>query len=219
MFNRAIDLSFYLVLDPTVMRSENLELALENAIRGGVRVVQVREKNCGNEEFLALVHRVSRVLRRYQIPLILNDRIDLVFEVGADGVHLGQSDLDYEEARRRLGDQAIIGVSVENFAQAQALENSAVDYLGVSSIFQTPTKLNIKNTWGLEGLRDLRKISSHRLVAIGGINSENANDVLAAGADGLAVVAAICRADHPKIAAEEFSNLIRNFKAKQNENS
>ncbi len=208
----SLDVSLYLVLDPTMIRHRSVELILEEAVRGGITLVQVREKECGQEEFLSLAHKCASILSQFKIPLILNDRVDLVTEVGAQGVHLGQSDLPYQEARKILGAEAIIGLSVESIEQTIAVEQADIDYLGVSSIFPTSTKTNLKHIWGLEGLKHLRTLSSHRLVGIGGIDESNAIEVLQAGADGLAIVAAICKADSPKQASRTFLNLIEDKK-------
>lgn len=206
------DPSLYLVLDPGFTRRRPVEDILSEAIRGGVTLVQIREKNCSREEFLTLATKAAPILRAAGVPLIVNDRVDVALKVQADGVHLGQSDLHWTEARRVLGPQAIIGVSVESEAQVTELETAAVDYLGVSSLFPTPTKIDIKKVWGLEGLREVKRLTRHRLVAIGGINVKNAESALRAGADGLALVSAITSADRVKTETKAFSRLIGGFR-------
>ena len=131
----------------------------------------------------------------------MNDRVTAALEAGADGVHIGQSDMPYAEARRRLGPAAIIGLSVETLAQAEAAAGWDVDYLGVSPVFATPTKPDAPLSWGLVRLPELRRCSRHILIGIGGINAGNAADVIRAGVDGIAVVSAICAADDPAAAA------------------
>jgi thiamine-phosphate pyrophosphorylase len=150
--------------------------------------------------------------------LIINDRIDVALAIGADGVHIGQHDTPYEDARRLLGSHAIIGLSVESVEQATEAENLDVDYLGVSPIFSTPTKTDIATEWGIEGLRLLRSNTRHILVAIGGINASNAQTVVEAGADGLAVVSAICASPDPECSSRELKTVIeRTRKNLQNE--
>ncbi|HOI45763.1 MAG TPA: thiamine phosphate synthase, partial [Candidatus Aminicenantes bacterium] len=127
---------------------------------------------------------------------------------GADGVHLGQSDMPVREARRLMGPDALIGVSVETLEQAQEAEKEDVDYLGVSAIFATPTKKDTAAEWGLGGLERLRPLSRRTLVAIGGLNDENAAAVIRAGADGIAVVSAVCAAGDPEKAARRLREII-----------
>ncbi len=147
--------------------------------------------------------------------MIINDRVDVALASGADGVHLGQRDLPVREARRLLGRDAIIGLSVETPAQALDAESLDVDYLGVSPIFSTPTKPDAGAPWGLEGLRSLRARTRRVLVAIGGIDASNAESVLAAGADGLAVVSAICASADPEAAARRLRNVVDRFRMGQ----
>jgi len=203
------DPSLYLVLDPGFTRKRSVQDVLREAVEGGVTLVQIREKNCSQQEFLDLAIQVAPLLKAYGIPLIINDRLDVAVRVGAEGVHLGQSDIHWSEARRLLGPQAIIGLSVESEAQEAEAEGAAVDYLGVSSLFPTETKKDIRKVWGLEGLKTLRRSSSHRLVGIGGIDLENAASALHAGADGLALVSAITSASSIRLSTQSFQQIIR----------
>jgi len=193
-FHPGFDPRLYLVLDPLFVRGQEIEIALVRAIENGVTAVQLREKNCSNEEFISLARKVSGILKFYGIPLIINDRVDVALAVGADGVHLGQSDLHWKHARRLLGKGAVIGLSVETIEQVRFSDLSQVDYLGVGALFETSTKKNVKGNWGTKGLKKLRKITSQKLVAIGGIKVSNAKGVMEAGADGLAVISEICSA-------------------------
>lgn len=174
----------------------------------GVTAVQLREKNMSTREFMSLAVLLKQRLGPLDIPLIINDRVDIALAVRADGVHIGQTDMPYPEARKLLGPKAIIGLSIENKEQALEAEGWDVDYLGVSPIFVTPTKTELETEWGLEGLRRLRGLSRKSLIAIGGISSSNAKEVLRAGADGLAVVSAICSAPDPGKAAGDLRNII-----------
>jgi thiamine-phosphate pyrophosphorylase len=211
-FASPIDFGLYLVTDRNLSLGRPLEAVVEAAVRGGVLAVQLREKSAAQQEFVSMARRLLALLRPRQIPLIINDRVDAALESGADGVHLGQSDMPVEEARKMLGPDAIIGLSIETLDEALRAENLDVDYLGVSPIFQTPTKTDTKTPWGLDGLRALRSFSRHLLIAIGGVNAVNALAVLEAGADGLAVVSAICSAPDPESAARELRAIVDGYR-------
>lgn len=199
----------YLVTDRKACAPARIEDVVLQAVEGGVSVVQLREKELDTRSFVEEALRLQRLLKPKGVPLLINDRIDVAMAAGADGVHIGQSDMPYPLARKLLGKQALIGLSVESEEQLTAAEALDVDYLGVSAIFPTPTKVDTKHCWGLEGLLRARNMSSHRLVAIGGIGIENAAAVLEAGADALAVVSAICAAERPAQAARAFSRIYR----------
>lgn len=199
----------YLVTDRDLSLGRPLEDVVLEAVRGGVSLVQLREKQASTRLFLDEAERIKRLLAPTGVPLIINDRVDVALAVGADGVHLGQSDMPYAQARALLGPRAIIGLSVETVAQVEQAEGYDVAYLGLSPIFDTATKLDTRGAWGLEGLAQAKRISRHRLVAIGGMNASNADSVIRAGADSIAVVSAICSAADPFKAAEELSTIIR----------
>jgi len=199
-----INYDLYLVTDRELSLGRSLVEVIKAAVDGGVTIVQLREKDCTTRDFLQVAQEVAGFLKPLNIPLIINDRVDIALAVGADGLHIGQSDMPYEIARKLMGADAIIGLSVENVQDAIEAEELDVDYLGLSPIFSTPTKTDIKHELGLEGIRKIKEISRHKLVAIGGINLSNTKAIIAAGADGIAVVSAICSADDPKKAAEEL---------------
>lgn len=198
----------HLVTDRSLTLGRSLLEIIPAAIQGGVSVIQLREKECTTLDFINLGSEIVGLLKPYKIPLLINDRIDVALAVGANGVHIGQQDVPYPIAREILGPQAVIGLSIENEKQALEAEKFEVDYLGLSPIYTTPTKTDTAHPLGLDGLRKIRQISSHRLIAIGGINSENASNVIAAGADGLAVVSAICSAHNPFYAAKTLRQFI-----------
>ncbi|HUM80125.1 MAG TPA: thiamine phosphate synthase, partial [Candidatus Saccharicenans sp.] len=177
------------------------------AIKGGVTVVQLREKDLSAREFYELGIRTKELLPP-DVPLLIDDRLDLALAIGTDGLHLGQRDLPVEIARKLLGPPAIIGLSVENLSQLQAAKQLPVDYLAISPVFSTPTKTDTGPAWGLDGLRTARELTCLPLVAIGGINENNAASVIQAGADGVAVVSAICAAPDPEEAARRLKNII-----------
>lgn len=199
----------YLVTDRDLCMGRSLEQVVHDCVRGGVAVVQLREKDLPTRDFVSEAQQVKKILEPYNVPLIINDRVDVALAVGADGVHVGQEDLPYELARKLLGPEAIIGLSVENEEQVREAENLDADYLGVSPIFETPTKTDTKGSWGLDGLAWVRKNSRHTLVAIGGLNEENTAETVRAGADSIAVVSALCSASDPRKAAENLSLIIK----------
>lgn len=199
----------YLVTDRALSRGRPLEEVILQAVQGGVDIVQLREKTASTRFFIEEALHIKDLLAPYGVPLIINDRVDVALAAEADGVHVGQQDMPYPLARKLLGPKAIIGLSVETMAQVLEAEEYDVDYLGVSPIFSTPTKTDTKGEWGLEGLAEVRRVSRHRLVAIGGLNASNATDVIRAGADTIAVVSAICAAPDPRQAAAELHRAIQ----------
>jgi thiamine-phosphate pyrophosphorylase len=194
-------LRLYLVTDQSLTRGRPLADVVAAAVQGGVSCVQLREKNLGTREFLAQALLLKKLLGPLRVPLVINDRIDIALASGADGVHLGQSDLPVAEARKLLPPEVFIGWSVESMDDVLQSAALPVDYLGVSPVFATPTKTDAGPAWGLDGLARVRAATRLPLVAIGGMHAGNARDVLRAGADGLAVVSALCAADDPQAAA------------------
>jgi len=194
----------HLVTDRPLALGRDILDIVGAAVSGGVDLVQLREKECSTREFLELGRAMVKLLQPNGVPLLVNDRVDIALAIGASGVHIGQSDMPYAYARRLLGPTAIIGLSVESTAQALAAEALDVDYLGLSPVFITPTKHELQNQLGLDGVSAIRRMSKHRLIAIGGINQSNARSVRTAGADGVAVVSAICSAVDPAAASREL---------------
>ncbi|MFA5902727.1 MAG: thiamine phosphate synthase [Desulfobacula sp.] len=206
----------YLVTDEAACKGKSLESVVASAVRAGICCVQLREKNAGTSLFLQKAQALLAILKPARIPLIINDRVDIALASGADGVHLGQSDMPYAHARRLMGPEALIGLSVETWEDVEKTQNLGVDYLGVSPVFSTPTKTDTKDPWGLDGLQKIRKFSRHPLVAIGGIDASNAGEILSAGADSLAVVSAICSEKDP---FEATRQLVRIFERAKEEKS
>ena len=200
-------LKVYLVTDRPLCLGRPLEWIVEEAVRGGATMVQLREKEADTRDFVALGLKLKELLAPMGVPLIINDRIDVALAVDADGVHIGQSDMPYEMARRLLGPDKIIGLSVENMDEVLAANRLDVDYVGVSPVYGTPTKTDTATPFGLEGLRRAAALSVHPAVAIGGMNERTASDVFAAGACGVAVVSAICSAPDPRAAARRLAEL------------
>jgi thiamine-phosphate pyrophosphorylase len=200
-------LRLYLVTDDNLCLGKPLHEVVEAAVRGGVTCVQLREKKLATHDFVARAIALKTLLAPLRIPLVINDRLDIALACEADGVHLGQSDMPVETARRLLPAHVFMGWSVESPEDVRRAASLPVDYLGVSPVFATPTKTDTHTPWGLEGLRQVRTQTTLPLVAIGGIHDGNAADVVQAGADGLAVVSAICSAEDPKLAAEKLLSI------------
>ncbi|MFH1153520.1 MAG: thiamine phosphate synthase [Pseudomonadota bacterium] len=198
----------YLVTDPRYQALRPMETLVAEAARAGVTCVQLREKTAGTRDFVDLALRIKAVLKPFRVPLIINDRIDVALAAGADGVHIGQTDMPYTMVRNLMGPDALIGLSVETWEDVLAAQDLDVDYLGVSPVYATPTKTDTKQPWGLDGLTRIRSYSRHPLVAIGGLNAENAADVIRAGAHCVAVVSAICGADDPFLAAKDLARTV-----------
>jgi thiamine-phosphate pyrophosphorylase len=203
-----MDLSLYLVTDRSLSLNRELEWIVQEAVEGGVTMVQLREKDCTTRDFLATAIRLKRILTLYSVPLIVNDRVDIAMASNADGLHIGQSDMPYYIARKLMGENRIIGLSVENMEQVKLANSLDVDYIGISPVFGTPTKTDTAQPFGLDGLRQAVAVSCHPTIAIGGINLGNANQVIQTGTNGIAVVSAICSAEHPKQAAIELKKLL-----------
>ena len=199
----------YLVTDRACCGARPLEDVVAQAVQGGVAMVQLREKDLATGAFVDLARRLKALLGPSGVPLIINDRLDVALASGADGVHVGQGDMPCEEIRRFMGPGAILGLSVETWEDVERAEGLDVDYLGVSPVFPTPTKTDTRGAWGLEGLARIRARSRHPLVGIGGLNRANAAEAVRAGADGIAVVSALCASADPERAARDLDEIIR----------
>ncbi|RBW63505.1 thiamine phosphate synthase [Vibrionales bacterium C3R12] len=193
----------YLVTDDQ-QDIETLKYVVKQAIAGGVTMVQVREKHGYIQSFIQRAQAVKTVLEGTNVPLIINDRVDVALAVDADGVHLGQSDMPVKIARQLIGKDKILGLSVENEQQLQESQSLPIDYIGLSAIFSTPTKTNINKEWGISGLAQAVSKSALPIVAIGGLSSDNLDAVVATKVAGIALVSAICHADSPKQSAQEL---------------
>jgi thiamine-phosphate pyrophosphorylase len=199
----------YFVTDRGLCGATPIAEVVLQAIRGGAACVQLREKAVTTRFFVEEAQRIKDIMAPFHVPLIINDRLDVALAIGAGGVHLGQEDMPYETARRLMGPKAIIGLSVETWEDVERAQELDCDYLGVSPIFATPTKQDTKEPWGLEGLAKVRAFSRHSLVGIGGLHAGNAEAVVMAGADGIAVVSAICASADPCGTARELGRIIR----------
>ena len=202
--SRPLDLTLYLVTDTTLCGERGVVETVRLALAGGVTAVQVREPHATTRRLAALSRAVQQVLAGTGVPLIVNDRVDVALAVGAEGVHLGQSDLDPEDARRLAGPDLLIGLSVstvEQVAHAAALPPGCLDYLGVGPVEATSTKPEAAAPLGLSGTAQLVAASPLPCVAIGGVGPANVAAVRATGVAGVAVVSALCTAADPATAA------------------
>jgi thiamine-phosphate pyrophosphorylase len=196
----SLDLSVYLVIGPQPAGRRGMIATVGAATRGGVGVVQLRDKQASGRELVALAAQLLDALDGTGIPLVINDRLDVALAAGAHGVHLGQADLDVRSARRLAGPDFLIGLSVsrvEEIEEVHALPAGTVDYLGIGPVFPTTTKHDARAALGLDAVAVLRSCTDLPCVGIGGINGHNAPSVWATGLDGLAVVSAICDASDP----------------------
>jgi thiamine-phosphate pyrophosphorylase len=207
-----LDLSLYLVTKrENLLITQFLDL-IDHAVKGGVTIVQLREKDMGFDDLCVLARQVQEILKPQQIPLIINDRIDVAKEVKADGVHLGRSERKIELARKVLGKNAIIGLSVETIKQVVEAQNIELDYLAASPVFPSVSKTDCYNPWGLDGLKYLCSISRHPIIGVGGINRSNVEDIIHCGASGIAVISAIFDAQCAFSEAQYLSDVLKNNK-------
>lgn len=206
------DLSLYLVTDRSLSLGRSLVEVVEEAVKSGVTMVQLREKDCSSLEFYQEATALKRLLKPYKIPLIINDRLDIALACDAEGLHIGQSDLPFSIARQLLGENKIIGLSVECLKDAQEANKLDVDYIGISPVFSTPTKTDTAMAVGIEGVRKITRQSVHPAVGIGGINKNNAEDIIKAGAEGISVVSAIMSAYEPSRSAQELLTIVKQSK-------
>lgn len=189
-----IDYSIYLVTDEKCLRGRSLLTCVEAALRGGVTLLQYRGKNCSSAQMYEQALQLKRLCDKYRVPLIINDRLDIALAVHADGVHLGQDDLPCRVARQICGNDLLIGVSAHNVAEAMQAQADGADYLGSGAVFGSSTKTDV-DTLGLSQLAAICGSVDLPVVGIGGIQTDNYQKVLAAGAKGAAIVSGILGAD------------------------
>ncbi|PYN52038.1 MAG: thiamine phosphate synthase [Candidatus Rokuibacteriota bacterium] len=203
-----MDPSLYVILDRAAARGRDLEEILDATIAGGCRLIQLREKEWPSGRLLPLAERLRERCRRGSVTFIVNDRVDLAIAVGADGVHLGQDDLPTRAARPLLRPGMVLGRSTHSVAQAREAQSEGADYIAVGSMFPTQTKPDFELV-GPELIRAVRPATKSPLIGIGGITRENVAEVIRAGADGVAVISAVCGAPDPAAATREFLAAIR----------
>ncbi len=198
----------YVVTDSDLSKGRTDAEVARLAYEGGADAVQLRMKHSDGREMLEQALEIRKVADEYCRFFFVNDRVDIAMASGADGVHLGQSDIPLEVARDLMGETAIIGISVDNVEQAVAAAEGGADYIGIGAIFNTSTKPDAKQGVGLGAIYEIRQAVDIPIVAIGGINRGNIQDVVRAGADAAAVVSAVVAQDDIKSAAHELRDLI-----------
>ncbi|SKC76657.1 thiamine-phosphate diphosphorylase [Maledivibacter halophilus] len=199
-------LLLYLVTDRSWLREESLISQVEKCLINGVTFLQLREKNLDDDSFLKLAVEMKELSRRYNVPFVINDNIDIALKSNADGVHIGQDDMPIEEAKKIIGGDKILGVSVGTVDEAILAEKLGADYLGVGAIFSTSTKKDARNI-SYEALKEICESVSIPVVAIGGINKDNIEELRGSGIDGVAVISAILAEKDIAKAANELKDI------------
>ncbi len=205
-----MDLSLYVITDEKIGLGRSHLFLAEEALKGGATVIQLRDKEKSGREIYRIGVKLREITKKYEALFIVNDRLDIALAVGADGVHLGMNDLPISVARRIAGNNFIIGASVTSPEEAVLAEKEGADYISAQSIFETSSKEDVKII-GLEGLKDIVKVSSLPVIAIGGINRDNVGDVMKTGIKGIAVISAVVSKEDVKSATEELKRMVREF--------
>ena len=201
-----IDYSVYLVTDRRNKTDEEFLYIIEEAIKGGTTIVQLREKTASTKEFYELALRVKKITSRYGVPLLINDRIDIALAVDSEGVHIGQDDMPADIAREIIGDDKILGVSASTVDEAKKAEMDSADYIGSGAVFPTATKDDADSV-SKEELKEIVDSIDIPVVAIGGITVKNANTLKGSGIAGFSVVSAIMSAEDPKEASRKLKEI------------
>ncbi|NRA74263.1 MAG: thiamine phosphate synthase [Rickettsiales bacterium] len=183
---------------------------IKTCIQNGVTAVQLREKNLSYANIVSLSLRLKKLLSIFKIPLIINDNLKLALKINADGLHLGQNDGDIIQARKSLGTNKILGLTVTSIPELMKANELPIDYVGIGAIFPTKNKPNVKNIWGCHNLKEAITKSSHKVIAIGGINLTNAQDVWNTGVHGIAAIGAFHDSTNPSLTTRKLSNLVQN---------
>ena len=208
----AFDLSLYLVLDPDLCEPLGMVETTRLAVAGGVTMVQLRDKKASTATMIETGRALKQVLSGSGVPLIINDNVEAAIACGADGVHVGQGDMAAATVRQRIGPDMILGLSVTSLAEAEAATSEPVDYLGIGPVLATGTKPDHAPVMGFDGLAAAIRAVSVPVVAIGGLKRSHIEAVLQGGAQGIAVVSAICGTPDPEKAARDLSQMIRSIK-------
>ncbi|HBU79949.1 MAG TPA: thiamine phosphate synthase [Muricauda sp.] len=199
----------YLVISEDACRGKDMLQVAEQAIQGGVDIIQLREKQLTEPLFLERAKQLRDITEKYGVPLIINDNPRVAALAGASGIHVGNTDTRPTVLRQRAGfEEKLIGYSIEYLKQLENVQTTVSDYLAISPVFSTNTKTDTVTEWGLEGISKIRQLTTKPLVAIGNIHVNNTKAVFRAGADCIAVVSAICGADDPMKAAYQLKNTI-----------
>jgi thiamine-phosphate pyrophosphorylase len=210
----SLDFDLYVVTDRQLTGGRPLRLVVEAALRGGTRAFQLREKDLSPRELYPLALEMRQLTQAYGARLLINDRVDVALAVDADGVHLTTTSLPASIARRVLGPERLIGVSTHTLTEAQAAADEGADFLVFGPVFFTPSKAPYGQPVGLDALRAVRAAVNVPILAIGGVKKANLDQVLAAGADGIAVISAIISADDPMAASQDLLTTLCSTRAK-----
>lgn len=205
----AIDLSVYLVTDRGLSGVRGVRDTVLAAVKGGATAVQLRDPEAKTRALVVQARALVGLLRPHRVPLIVNDRVDVALAADADGVHVGQSDMDVRDARALIGPDRILGLSITEERDLDRSDLTLVDYLGVGPVFATPTKADAAPPMGMAGLKRIASLTGLPIVAIGGIHAGNTASAIAAGAKGVSVVSAICAAPDPELATRELVEIVR----------
>lgn len=206
------DMLLYAVTDRAWLGKRQLWEQVEDAIRGGATFIQLREKELDSQQFLEEAIQIKKITDQYHIPFVINDDVDIAIACGADGVHVGQKDMEARSVREKLGNDKIIGVSVQTVEQAITAEKNGADYLGVGAMFPTSTKEDAADV-SFDTLKAICNAVSIPVVAIGGINAKNVMQLKGSGVDGIAVVSAIFAEDNIMLATQELVDITKKMLA------
>ncbi|GGC01234.1 thiamine phosphate synthase [Dyadobacter sediminis] len=201
-------MELYLVTDEAACMGRDFFWVVEEAVKGGVTLVQLREKALSTSAFIDKAKRLKELLAPYKVPLIINDSIEVALACDADGIHVGQSDMPFYELENVLPAGRIIGISAETKENVQEAEAWNISYLALSPLFATPSKTDTGNPWGMDGISWAKQNSRHPLMVIGGLNAINTKEAIQNGADGIAVISALCSSPSPYEAAKELRAII-----------
>ena len=200
---KKLDTTMYFITDSTNYSEEEFLRRVEEACKGGITLLQLREKERTTREYLSLAEKVHEITMRYDIPLIIDDRVDVALAVNAEGVHVGQSDMPVAIVRKLMGTDKIVGATAKTVPQALEAYKQGADYLGVGAIYPTTTKVKTVLT-SVDTLKEIVKAVPIKVNAIGGLNKDNIHVLKGSGIDGICAVSAIMKADNPCIAAKEL---------------
>ena len=203
-------LKLYLVTDSDILKDRNFYECIEEALKGGVTMLQLREKEASGKEFLEKAIKLRELTKKYNVKFIINDRVDIAMLCDADGVHVGQSDIPANEVRKLIGKDKIVGVSARTIKEAMVAKENGADYLGVGAMFTTTTKLDAKSVT-IDQLKAIKKEVKLPIVTIGGLSLNNIEKLKECNIDGFAVVSAILGAVDIKLECEKWIEKINNF--------
>ncbi len=202
-------LKLYLVTDPYLCATFGLLNTVNAAVKGGITMVQLRDKEASTNDRIGVGKELQKILKDTEIPLIINDDVEAALAIDADGIHIGQNDKSTVEIRGKVGKDKIVGLSCETIEDAKAADPALVDYIGISPVFPTPTKSDFNAYIGLDGIRDIANATSLPSVAIGGLKREHCGKIFSTGCQGMAVVSAICGKDDPYMETKLLHDEIR----------